>query len=158
MSVPAKMNMPKLDTQFVKSDGTLALPWYRIIVQLFRLSGASDVALSDGVYLIQSSPQHIDAYSTADNSYIATLALRNIPGPAPVPLTPSGVSPLEYAPETDGVLQVYGGKVELQRSAGGGGWLTVSLTGGSFSMLVGDSARVSWTGATPPDVEFWGLA
>lgn len=156
MSTPARIKLPLLQTPFVNPDYTLALPWYRVITQFFRLAGNSRVTLADGVYLIESGPDHIDAYSTQDDRLIGTLSIKNIPGPTPIPIDPGAVSGFEFSPSTDGTLVVFGARVELQRDAEG--WVVASLIGGSFPMLVNDSARLIWYSGSPPIASYWGTA
>lgn len=156
MTTPARIKLPLLQTPFVDAGGVMNFEWARVLIQLFRLSGNSRITLADGVYLIEVSPNHIDAYSTADDSFIGTLALKNIPGPPAVPVDPGGVSGFTYGATTDGTLTVFGAKVEMQRDDEA--FIPLSLTGGSFPMLVNDTARLTWFSSVAPTVFFWGTA
>lgn len=155
MTTPARIKLPLQGTPAVNPDGTWSIPWYRVIVQFFRLQGNSQVALAEGVYLKEISAHRVDAFSTADDSLIGTLALKNIPGPTPTP-EPPGAPGFTFTPAIDGTLTVFGGRVEMERDAGG--FSVLSLCGGSFPMLVNDTARISWFTGVPPEVQFWGGA
>ena len=156
MTIPARIKLPIPDAPAIKENGSFEYNWYRIMVQLFRLTGNSRVTLADGVYFIESSPNHIDAYSTQDDSFIGTVALKNIPGPTPVPINPSSPSGFDFTPATDGALLVFGARVEIGRD--GANFQPATLCGGTFPLLVNDTARIIWYSGTPPIAEFFGVA
>ena len=119
--------MPKLDARIANVDGTITIPWYRLLITLWNKTGGANVPTT-GVGLFSSS--------IGGTEILQVLA----------------ASPFTFVAPVVGFLTAAGGKIELSRS---GPWREVSITGGSFWLQAGDSARVTWFGDAPPEVIWW---
>src|SRR5215469_10962496 len=123
MSLPGTdfQGFPKLDSAFTNPNLTITIPWYRFLVNLWRRTGGSNV------------PQN--AQALYDQSSGGAEEVLNV-----------GNSPLVFTATLVGFLTVFGAQVEINRT---GQWRLVSLVGGSFWLMNGDLARVTWTGVGP---------
>jgi hypothetical protein len=144
------MGSPFVDPQ----SGMVALPWYQFLRQIWlRVGGAVATVIfgtqtTKNVVTISLGPQAIlTGTLDLDNNVLVTTP---VAGNAPEILAPSS-SPWVYVPTTQGTLIVFSGQLEIGRN---GQWFTVGLTGGALPMLVGDSARVTWYGASKPGAVF----
>lgn len=143
---------PQIGTEFVNEHRLIAIPWYRLLIQLWRLAGGANIPISQAVYFILQSPLEIEAFSV-DTGAIGFLQLQNQPGGAAVPQTPAG-SPFVYTAAVTGTLVAFCGEIELSRDSGTT-YYKVSLTGGAVPMLKGDKVRVSWVGGSAPTVTWF---
>jgi len=118
---------PKLDSPLVGANGQPSIPWYYLLLALWRRTGGSVVPSTSAILFDTSAgaPESVQGLSSSPFTFTAPLV---------------------------GFLTADGGKVELSRS---GTWREVSLVGGSFWLMAGDSVRVSWFGQGPPEVIWW---
>lgn len=147
MTLAPQQGFPRLDTPLVNADGSISIPWYRLLVQLYRQGGGS-APINQSVVL-QLVGGDINAYDTEGN-FIATLQTADSPGGAAQVLSPV-VSPFYYTASVSGTLLAFGCRLELSRDSGAN-WQVVSLTGGALPMLTEDEARMSWFSAVAPSV------
>lgn len=119
--------MPKLDAPLTNPNGNVSIPWYYFLVSLWQRVGGSNIPTNSKILFDSSAG-----------------AAEQVQAPVANPFT--------FKAPVVGSLTVAGGKVELQRS---GAWYEVSVLGGSFWLMSGDSARISWFGDAPPEVVWW---
>lgn len=120
--------MPKLDAPLTNANGNVSIPWYYFLVTLWQRTGGSSGQPVSGNIIYDNS--------TGGAEIVQTLA----------------ASPFVFLAAGVGFLTAAGGKIELNRS---GVWYEVSVTGGSFWLMAGDQARVTWFGDAPPQVIWW---
>lgn len=130
----------------------ITIPWYRLLIALWRLAGGSQVPIAQAVFFLLTSPGEIEAISVVTGP-IGFLQLQNQPGQAPVPQT-LGASPTTFLAGVTGMMSVFAGRTDLSRD-GGSTFYPISLTGAAVPMLKGDIVKISWVGANKPTAVWW---
>lgn len=143
---------PQLGTEFVDEHREITIPWYRLLISLWRLAGGSQVPISQAVYFLLVAPEEVEVVSVVSGP-IGFLQLQNQPGQPAVPQT-LGSSPTTFLAGVTGMMSVFAGKSELSRD-GGSTYYPVSLTGAAIPMLKGDICRISWVGTNKPTAVWW---
>lgn len=139
---------PQLGTRFVDENGSIEIPWYRLLIQLWRLIGGSNVPIANAVYFILNLPSTLQVWSISTGGLVGVVALQDTPGKPAVPQAPA-VSPFVFTAAGSGMFSGFCCKMELSRDAGVT-YYPLTLTGGAVPMLKADKIRLSWLGASPP--------
>jgi hypothetical protein len=92
-------------------------------------------------------------YNSATNVAIGTVQIQPAKGGAPVVVPIGTPSPFVYAVTKFGNLLVGNGQVEVSRD--NATYYQASLVGGYLFVEPGDFVRITWYGATPPQVVFF---
>lgn len=144
---------PQLNTPVIQQDGRVSIPWYKFFISLWQKAGSAYTPVVGSVAL-QNTGSGIEAIDATSGASLGFLITTGAPG-AVIPI-PQGVSPQTYVPASPGTLVVAGAQVELSRDSGVT-WYLASPNGGSFPLLFGDRARMTWYGADPliPKMSFW---
>lgn len=143
---------PQLGTEFVDQNREITIPWYRLLIQLWRLAGGSQIPIAQAVFFLLIAPGEIEAVSV-DSGPVGLLQLQNQPGETAVPQA-LGSSPTVFSTAVTGMLSVFAGRSDLSRDAGAN-YYPISLTGAAIPMLKGDQVKISWVGANKPTVVWW---
>lgn len=165
MGAATQPGVPNLDSPMVNQDGSPSIPWYAFFIALWGKAGGSTPITGTVVFSFANSilsaftavPTLIGALIYGNAQSDGTIRLRSrISGGAPIPQSPVA-SPFTFDANSQGVLVIQNGQVELSRDSGT--WYVTGLTGGVIPMLAGDSVRVTWYGADAPLVTFfpWSL-
>lgn len=145
--------MPRLQQPIVNPDGTISVPWYRWLTNLWARAGQGMQQISSAVFLQQTTVNAgapISAYSSITGELIGQIQLTSSVGGPAEPQTLVS-SPFAFTASETGSLVVFGGKLGWSRDDGVT-FYPVSLVGGAIRLLLGDIARVEWSGAEPPSV------
>lgn len=140
---------PRLGTPFINSDGTLAFPWYRLLISMWNKLGQSTSQVANAVYLQLSGANTLTAYEAATGKEIAIVSTSSAVG-GPAQVIVAGASPFNYKAQVNGTLVVFGARVDLSRDAAT--FYPVSLVGGPIPLLLGDIAQLTWFSAVAPTV------
>ena len=146
-----QINVPKLESPLIGEDGQISIPWYRLIIQMFKMAGGN-TPLQNSAYLVVNDNGGIDIYSAANAEFIGSLPVVNVPGDPGIAINVGANSPFIYTAPKDGTLVVFGAAVAISR--GGGAFVNATLTGGPIPLLIDDVAQITWYGQGPPVVTF----
>ena len=147
--------MPKFQQPFVDAEGRLALPWQRVLLNIWLKTGGSNSIVSGLVYIseVAGTSDQLEAFDVQTGQSLGVLLLNaTVGGPAqPQELT---LSPFIFTSEVDGTLTSKTGEMELSRDDGTT-WYPFSVTGGAIHLKRADLIRVTWFGSAAPQVTFF---
>lgn len=148
---------PKLGTAFVDSDGSLARPWYRLLITMWqKLGAANSPNPSLGVYLAQApgGGTPLTAFDSVTGASLGVVETSSsVGGPAEPQVL--GASPFVFVAPTSGMLAANGGSIEISRN-NGVTYYPVGFTGCGLRVLMLDRVRITYRdAANAPTVTFF---
>ena len=142
--------MPRLDTPFTNSDGTVALAWYAWLRSIWIRTGCNageqPGSVQTASVVAQNPASQLNGYSLTGED-LGVIGTSTSPG-GPAEVQTLGASPFVFTAGLAGSLLVSSGKVQISRDSGVT-YYTVGLQGGLIPVLATDLVEVSWTGSVP---------
>lgn len=129
--------VPQLSTPFVDTSGIIAIPWYQLLVDLWRKTGSGYSSTPEVAYW-QYSEGVLTAYSPAGQAIVPGAA-------APQDL---GSSPFVFTAPQAGTLVCSAGTVSISRD-GGNTYYSAGTAGGAIPLQGGDLCKVAWSESAP---------
>jgi hypothetical protein len=141
---------PLLGTPMVDSAGRLTVPWYRMLIDIFRKVGGSSVLTSSTVVIQETAEGDLQAIQVSTGAVIGNLTLAAI---LPVQILTPVSSPFKFQSSAQGTFVASSGAISLSRD--GTNFFPVSLTGGACPMQIGDTVELTWFSSEVPQATFF---